>query len=72
MRRYFSNRDLRKLTDEEFARLFVCRTCRKTPFWEYEDDHCHVDLECDEIPCHCALALKSWEDGWGKMPKHYW
>jgi hypothetical protein len=68
-RHYFTDCDLRKLSGVEFAQLFVCRALGKAPLWEYHDELCHVDLECDEVPCCCALALKPWEDGWSKMPK---
>ena len=71
-RGYFTGCDLRKLVGEEFARVFACHLCGKTPLWEYDSDGLRdIDLECDQTPCRCASILKQWEYGWSKMPKRF-
>jgi len=70
-RYYFTGCDLRELSETERIRLITCRLLGKSPLWEYDGELRHIDLECNEIPCACALALKRWAYGWSKMPKRF-
>jgi hypothetical protein len=67
-RYYFTGCDLRELSDIERAQLFACRLLGKRRLCEYDGELLHIDLECSEVPCACAVSLRRWVDGWSKMP----
>lgn len=71
-RRFFENCDVSGLPLDDIEQITMCQFRGQFTLYEpalADANNFDIDIECNDLACSCAVILKCWESGWGKMPK---